>query len=98
MSCNYLYIDDEEQENVQQYVNALQKLKDFNVDRIKPGKFEELIDKIIDINPDGILIDWKLDGIPTGNGQYKAGTVAQELRTRSVENETLVKPIILIST
>ncbi|WP_409029364.1 hypothetical protein [Gracilimonas sediminicola] len=98
MSCNYLYIDDEEQDQVQQYVDALHKHKGLNIDRIKPGKFEELIDKIIDLDPDGILIDWKLDGIPTGKGQYKAGTVAQELRTRSVENEALVKPIILIST
>jgi len=98
MSCNYLYIDDEKEDQVKQYVDSLQKHKDLNIDRIKPGKFEELITKVIDNNPDGILIDWKLDGIPTGNGQYKAGSVAQELRTRSVENEALVKPIILIST
>lgn len=98
MSCNYLYIDDEEQDRVQQYVDALQKHDELKITRIQPIEFSKLIKEILETEVDGILIDWKLDERIQEDVVYKAGEVAQSLRSRSIENEEYAKPIILIST
>lgn len=98
MPCNYLYIDDEEQERVQQYVDSLQQNDNLKIERIQPIEFSKLIKKILDSEVDGILIDWKLDERNQEDVMYKAGEVAQSLRSRSIENEEYAKPIILIST
>ena len=57
-----------------------------------------MIKKILETEVDGILIDWKLDERNQEDVIYKAGEVAQSLRSRSIENEEYAKPIILIST
>lgn len=98
MSCNYLYIDDEEQDKVQQYVDSLQSHDELEIIRIQPIEFSKLIKKILETEIDGILIDWKLDERNQEDVIYKAGEVAQSLRSRSIENEEYAKPIILIST
>ncbi|MEP1152663.1 MAG: hypothetical protein ABJH08_13125 [Balneola sp.] len=98
MSCKYIYIDDEDKDLVQPYIDSVQKAENLVIERLELDEFSKLISKIIKADSDGILIDWKLDEKAIEGWQFKAAPVAQELRIKSSENINLAKPIILIST
>ncbi len=98
MPCNYIYIDDEDQDLVQPYIDSLEKAEGLTIKRVELDEFSKLVSKILETDSDGILIDWKLDEKAIEGWQFKAAPVAQELRIKSSQNMNLAKPIILIST
>lgn len=97
MSTTYLYIDDEDEERIIDYIRALNEAEELEITNKQPSKFSNLIETINSTEKDGILLDWRLDKM----GEevfFKASSIAQKLRTQFAEEDDLAIPIVLVST
>lgn len=68
--------------------------------RIQPVEFSALLKLIKDKNPDGIMLDLRLDEAANATGHrvdFRGTSVAQELRTRMTEGKIRNIPIVLWS-
>lgn len=104
MKYNFLYLDDEDISTVESYKDAIE-LRNKNI-KIEIEKPLDLVERIKNIKSniqsiDGLILDLRLDMKASNNvrSDYRAPTLAQEIRTRSTEkNITKEIPIVLIST
>lgn len=94
----YIYVDDEDENRIVDYVRALSSSDDLEVENIKPQEFSQLINKLDNSSKDGILLDWRLDKMGSEEVFFKASSIAQNLRTKFAENDSSSVPIVLIST
>lgn len=104
MATKYLYIDDEDPASLESYVRAVVGADgDLEIVPERPSNFDQQVQHLLEVlaNFDGLILDWQLDDIPAGDGTrvlFRAGALAQELRTRETSNEVKGLPIILWST
>lgn len=101
MPINYTVIEDEDQSAVRPVLDLLaKKAPALRFAVIKPAPFDEQVKQLVAKIPDGILLDLRLDQKPGESGrrvQYRAVSLAQELRTRMAEGVLTGFPIALWS-
>lgn len=101
MTTKYLYIDDQEKDGRDTFASAVMD-EPLHIDTIAPMDFDALMrhlsDKLADYG--GLILDWRLDEIAIGDTavQYRAGALAQEIRTRGAESTLKELPIVVWST
>lgn len=101
MKPKYLYIDDESPEALRSIINGFNDAGEIEVELVDLEKlrdFESLKTYIIKQNPDGLIIDLRLDGEGVNRLNFPATTFAQDLRTLAASNELKSFPLILCST
>lgn len=107
MKIKYLYLDDEKNKAIQAYADLLkQSNSELEIIHRQPLDFSHQVKDIEDLlknnNCDGLILDLRLDlkknSDYTTPVDYRASSIAQEIRTRA--NEGIVKdcPIVLLST
>jgi hypothetical protein len=105
MDINYLYVDDESIDSLESLTSSVSGT--FNESTLKinpqnPSDFnlnlEELINGLSEYQ--GLILDWRLDKLPNEGKffQFRAGSVAQEIRIRQAEGSIKSIPIVLWST
>lgn len=92
MAYKILYIEDLEADSLKMDIEAF----DIEVTTHKPKNFEETFIKMSSDEYDAILLDFKLDEETTFNILFNAPSLAQNLRTRNIEDKKY-KPIFLIT-
>jgi hypothetical protein len=103
MATKYLYIDDEDQASLDSYIRAVSGARKINIVSEPPSQFDEQVRHLLEVlkRYDGLILDWQLDDIATADGKavaFRAGSLAQEIRTRETSKEIKPLPIILWST
>ncbi len=103
MVTKYLYLDDEEQNQVNPHIDRIQLTRKIMIELMHPSSFQMEISNLIDrlYNYDGFILDWRLDQIPSVEGvrfPFRAAALAQEIRTRTTEKTAKGIPIVLWST
>lgn len=104
MATNYLYIDDEDPSSLDSYIRAVKGGTDLiEIVPERPSSFDEQVSHLLEslTRYDGLILDWQLDDIPLEGGkriQFRAGALAQEIRTRETSGEVRGLPIVLWST
>jgi hypothetical protein len=104
MATKYLYIDDDTQDSLDSYIQAVKGETDtIDIDAKRPKDFGNDIVRLIETlsSYDGLILDWRLDIVPDESGRYfpfRAGAIAQEIRTRQTEKNIKEFPIVLWST
>lgn len=104
----FTYLDDEPVEAVRPYIRAVQtatvglEISHFHPQPY-PKQMEALRDRHRQGNLDGLILDLRLDQFPdsqtgAGRADYRAATLAQEIRTRATEGSLPEFPIVLWST
>jgi hypothetical protein len=100
MPIDYVCIDDEATK-VKPIVQLLEQASaDLKIDVRAPVQFDEEIRQISKLKLDGLLLDLRLDRAANEDGarvNYRALSLAQELRTRMTESEISSFPIVLWS-
>jgi hypothetical protein len=100
MPINYLCLDDEA-EKVELIVQLLQRASDeLQIEVRTPVQFDEEVRQLGKEKFDGLLLDLRLDRAPDSSGKrvnYRALSLAQELRTRMTEGEIASFPLVLWS-
>lgn len=100
MPINYVCLDDEAAK-VRPIIQLLeQSSPDLKIDVRSPIQFDEEIRQISKLKLDGLLLDLRLDRAADDDGarvNYRALSLAQELRTRMTESEITPFPIVLWS-
>jgi hypothetical protein len=104
----FTYLDDEPPEAVRPYVRALEsQSKVLQVDHLPPRAYptqmEALRERHREGKLDGLILDLRLDQFADwetgiGRADYRAATLAQEIRTRATEGTLPQFPIVLLST
>ncbi len=101
MPTEYLCLDDENTDRMQPLIDTLNSQSpDLNVTLERPREFADEIGSFRHRIPDGLILDLWLDEFPANPGEfieYKAGSLAQELRTRMAERQFDSFPIVLWS-
>lgn len=100
MPIKYLYIDDESIEKLKSYASAIQD-DTLVIEMEQPIDFTPLMKRLDDLKEyDGLILDWRLDMISVGDScvEFRAGALAQEIRTRGTEGRAKELPIVLLST
>jgi hypothetical protein len=101
MKSKYIYIDDESPDALKSIVNGFNDIDLIDVellDLTKTKSFDQLKGTILEKNPDGLIIDLRLDGEGPNRLNFPATTLAQDLRTMAASGSTRSIPIILCST
>jgi hypothetical protein len=102
VTIRYLYIDDEDEAGTRPLVDALTRTNDELVIALRrPEEFSKDLRAAVDEKPDGLILDLRLDLVPGSTGyvaDYRAPSLAQEIRTRATGRELLDLPIVLWST
>lgn len=98
MAIKYVYVDDEQEDRIIDYVRALNYSDELDVENIRPTEFGQLINILLEKEKDGVLLDWRLDQMGIDNVHFKASSIAQGLRTKYAEKDDISVPIVLIST
>jgi hypothetical protein len=104
MATKYLYIDDDAMESLQSYAHSVRgETAEIEIEVSRPRDFDNDVERILEVlnTYDGIILDWRLDIVPDESGKYfpfRAGTLAQEIRTRQTEKSIKEFPIVLWST
>lgn len=101
MKPKYLYIDDESPEALRSIINGFNDVGEIEVELVDLEKlrdFESLKTYIINQNPDGLIIDLRLDGEGVNRLSFPATTLAQDLRTLAASDEIKSFPLVLCST
>jgi hypothetical protein len=97
-----LYIDDEVDSGVRPFMDAVQRANDeLRIDLRRPAEFSKDLRVAADEHPDGLILDLRLDLVPDESGNsvdYRAPSLAQEVRTRASEGTIADVPIVLWST
>lgn len=100
MPTNYVCLDDEATK-VKPILQLLEQANpDLKVDIRTPVQFDDEIRQIGKLKVDGLLLDLRLDRAADSDGlrvNYRALSLAQELRTRMTESEIRSFPIVLWS-
>lgn len=100
MPTNYLCLDDEAA-LVEPIVQLLEQANtDLQIEVRPPIQFDEEIRQLGKASFDGLLLDLRLDRTPDEDGKrvnYRALSLAQELRTRMTEGEIASFPLVLWS-
>lgn len=97
----YLYIDDENDASVESIRDGFNDVGLIEVELYpleETPSFEELRNKLISIDFDGLILDLRLDGDGPNKVGFSATTLAQDLRTIQSRNELKAYPIVLCST
>ncbi|PRY09813.1 hypothetical protein CLV24_11717 [Pontibacter ummariensis] len=93
----YLYLDDQEEQKTVDIVDLLSdEIEDLQVEHVKPKSFGAELERLKGETYDGLLLDLRLD--EKSEAEYRAFSLAQELRTRATENEIRDVPIVVCST
>lgn len=101
MKSKFIYIDDENPEALASIVNGFNDTDLIEVELMDLSSiknFEQLKGKIQEINPDGLIIDLRLDGEGPNRLSFPATTLAQDLRTMVASGTIKPVPLILCST
>jgi hypothetical protein len=105
MVTNYLYLDDEKPQTVEPYTREVEKhASGLKITLHSPQVYQDQIAKLRQANFDGIILDLRLDQFvnweqPEGKrADYRATTLAQEIRTRATEGNFEDCPLVLWST
>lgn len=105
MATNYLYLDDEKPQTVEPYTREVEKhASGLKITLHSPQVYQEQIAQLRQANFDGIILDLRLDQFvnweqPEGKrADYRATTLAQEIRTRATEGNFEDCPLVLWST
>lgn len=100
MPTNYICLDDEAAK-VSPIVRLLEEgFHDLKVEVRNPIQFDEEVRQLGRLKIDGLLLDLRLDRAANSDGDrvnYRALSLAQELRTRMTEAEITAFPIVLWS-
>lgn len=97
MSIKYLYLDDELEELTRDIPELLSSEDDdLEIDLKLPLSFGEEIQRLRSSEYDGLILDLRLD--VKSRAEYRAFTLAQELRTRATEGMLNDIPIVVCST
>lgn len=105
----YLYLDDEPKSTVNAYVRAVQeKIKELVITHVHPKPYDVQIKELASAcnsgSLDGLILDLRLDQFyqdadpEKDKADYRAATLAQEIRTRATEGTIRAFPIVLWST
>lgn len=102
----YLYLDDEKNKAIQAYVDLLNKShSELEIFHKQPCDFSNQVKDIVDSlkrnNYDGLILDLRLDLKKINDNivvDYRASSIAQEIRTRAKEGSVKDCPIVLLST
>lgn len=103
MAIKYLYLDDEEITTVKPYRDiVVRHSKELHIDIEHPASFHNystLINKLKEYQ--GLILDWRLDEISSKTNKkkadFRAATLAQEIRTRETEKKIHPLPIVVWS-
>ena len=103
MVIKYLYLDDEGVTAVKPYKDIVARhSKQLKIDIEHPAAFKNysaLIDKLKEYQ--GLILDWRLDEISNPENKkkadFRAATLAQEIRTRETEKKIPAIPIVVWS-
>lgn len=101
MKSKYIYIDDENPDALASIVNGFNDTGLLNVELLDLStikSFEQVKGRIQEINPDGLIIDLRLDGEGPNRLNFPATTLAQDLRTMAAAGSIRPVPLILCST
>ncbi|MBI5298232.1 MAG: hypothetical protein HY869_22365 [Chloroflexi bacterium] len=99
----YLYLDDEEATTIKPYRDmVVEHSKNLKIDIEHPATFQNysaLIKRLQEYQ--GLILDWRLDEISSKidkkKADFRAATLAQEIRTRETENKIQPMPIVVWS-
>lgn len=113
MPRTFLYLDDEEPEVVRPFIREVERGADgVVIELAHPRPYRDQIDALMGGKFDGLILDlrldqyagWKAEG-GAEKADYRASTLAQEIRTRAAENSSTAAergrgeyPIVLWST
>lgn len=105
MAIKYIYLDDENPSTVRPFAQAIeQEHKDLEIELHAPKPYREQISLLRDTSHEGIILDLRLDlrvNWEKEGGEradYRATTLAQEIRTRATEGNFKECPLVLWST
>ena len=102
---NYLYLDDADFNQIQAFTDAIRNERaNLSIDHQKPRRFDEQIDRLTKVfgqdEFDGLILDLWLHQFANEEGEkanYRAPTLAQQLRTLGTEGKLEEFPIVLWS-
>lgn len=105
----YIYLDDEPVSNVRGIKRTVEReIDNLDIDHKHPLPYEAQIEQLkitsTSSNLDGLILDLRLDILykdddkSIDKANYRAATLAQEIRTRATEGEMPAYPIVLWST
>ena len=103
MVTKYLYLDDANQKEIEPFIQSASRSKKIEIDLKHPAMFNDNFDSLIKSLSKyaGIILDWRLDEVVVSRAgkryPFRAGALAQELRSRASEGAILPMPIILWS-
>lgn len=93
----YLYLDDEQEQKTADIVELLQSEVDgLEIITDAPKSFGDEIKRLKEEEYDGLMFDLRLD--VKSEAEYRAFTLAQEIRTRATEGKMPDIPIVVCST
>lgn len=106
---NYLYLDDEPKTTVNAYIRAVQtEVEGLGIAHLHPKPYDAQIKALVIASNsgelDGLILDLRLDQFykdadpEKEKADYRAATLAQEIRTRATEDDIRAFPIVLWST
>jgi hypothetical protein len=102
VTTRYIYLDDEQEGGVLPIVEAVERSNaGIKVSLRRPDEFSRDLRSATGEKPDGMILDLRLDLVPDKEGKhadYRAPSLAQEIRTRATEREFDDFPIVLWST
>jgi hypothetical protein len=103
MTTKYLYLDDDNKTIIQAFVDRVSIPRKLEITQIHPSQYRNNIDELIQElnNYQGLILDWRLDMTVSEDGNkfaFRAGALAQEIRSRETEKTTKPIPIILWTT
>ncbi len=102
MTYRFICIDDGKPREIEPLLKTLQDRSKgkITIERKRPAPFEDLVVTIRQADPDGLILDLRLDeeADPEGHrARYRGTTLAQDLRTRMSEGDIRSIPIALWS-
>ncbi|MDX6500003.1 MAG: hypothetical protein QOG23_3263 [Blastocatellia bacterium] len=105
MATNYLYLDDENPQTVEPYTREVERhVEGLRISLHPPKSYKERMNALRQDKFDGVILDLRLDQFvnwedPEGErADYRATTLAQEIRTRATEGKFKDCPLVLWST
>jgi hypothetical protein len=102
MVIKYLYVEDAEENQIMPFVDAVSRSQKIEIELVHPSKYADFNILAADLKHyQGIILDWRLDeivNVDTGQSYpFRAGALAQELRSRASEGLISPLPIVLWS-
>lgn len=110
MTVRYIYLDDSEPDQVRTYIGEMhdQSGGELVIEHLRPESYQITMERLDNaLNREeaephhGVVLDLRLDEFFAGKGEkpdFRASTLAQELRTRATERRLPPHPIVLWST